>query len=217
MDNFEMTKIAGAVLAALLLIFGFKTLVEMRSSGHGETKVGYALPGSAAPEKAEVPAEKAAEAKPAEVAKPADKPASAKAADAAAATAAPAVAAAPAAGGDDITPLLAKASADNGKAVFAKCKSCHLVEKGKSSTVGPNLWGVVNRPKGSYEGYNYSPGIKAKGGNWTFADLSAFLTNPKAYVAGTKMAFNGLEAASDRADVIAYLSSLADTPFPLPK
>ena len=113
--------------------------------------------------------------------------------------------------------LLSKASADNGKAIFGKCKSCHVAEKGKASTVGPNLWGVVNRPKGSFEGFKYSEGMKAKGGNWTFEDLGNFIHNPKGYVTGTKMVFNGLEAAADEADVIAYLATLADTPVALPK
>jgi cytochrome c len=59
--------------------------------------------------------------------------------------------------------------------------------------------------------------MKSKGGNWTVDDLSAFLTNPRAYVAGTKMSFAGLPKASDRANVIAYLNSLSDNPAPLPK
>ena len=146
------------------------------------------------------------------------KPAGTKATEAPKDAAAKDAAAAPAAGGgDEVLTLLAKASADNGKAVFGKCKSCHLVEKGKTSTVGPNLWGIVNRAKGSYEGFKYSEGMLAKGGNWTFADLSAFIRNPKGYVPGTKMVFNGIASPADEADVIAYLATLADTPVALPK
>ena len=227
MDSFEKTKIAGAVLAALLLIFGGKTLIEMRA-GHGGDKVGYTLPGGEPPggekkEMAAAPKDGAASAaapaaKPDEVktavadAKPADtKPADAKQ------EAAPAAAAAAGGIGAEVAALLSKASADNGKSVFGKCKACHVNEKGKTPTVGPNLWGVVNRPKGSYPGFNYSEGMKAKGGNWTFEDLGNFIHNPKGYVAGTKMVFNGLESPADEADVIAYLATLADTPVPLPK
>jgi cytochrome c len=180
MDNIEFTKIAGAVLAALLLIVGTKTLVESKAESAGQ-KVGYTLPAATA----------------------------APAGDKAAA------AGAPAAGGDVMT-LLAKANAENGKAVFAKCKSCHAVEKGKNA-VGPSLWGVVDRAKGSVDGFGYSDAMKAKGGNWTFQDLAAFIANPKGYVAGTKMVFNGLPAAADQADLIAYLASQADTPAALPK
>ena len=39
---------------------------------------------------------------------------------------------------------------------------------------------------------------------------------PTAYVRGTKMAFAGLPKEQDRADIIAYLRTMADTPAPLP-
>jgi cytochrome c len=58
--------------------------------------------------------------------------------------------------------------------------------------------------------------MKAKGGNWTYEELSAFLANPRGAVAGTNMSFAGLSRDQQRADVIGYLRSLADTPQPLP-
>lgn len=202
MDSFELTKVAGAVLAALLTIFGAKTFVEL-NTGHKAEKPGYSL---AASEPAE--ADKAAEAAPAaEAGKDAQAAAPADAAPAPAAEG----------GAGDIVALLAKANADNGKAAFAKCKGCHVVEKGKKSTVGPNLYGVVNRKKASAEGFTYSEAMKAKGGEWTFENLAAFIKNPKGYVPGTKMVFNGLGDPAVEADVIAYLATLADAPVPLPK
>jgi cytochrome c len=229
MDNFELTKIAGAVLCALLLIFGTKTLIEMRT-GHNAEKPGYSLPGSEPPveeakadakaapaAKAEAPAPAAPATDKTAAAAPA-KPDAAKEPAAAPAAAKPDAATAAAGGpGAGTVALLGKASADNGKAVFSKCKSCHIAEKGKASTVGPNLWGIINRARGAYEGFTYSEAMKAKGGNWTFEELANFLNNPKGYVPGTKMVFNGLSAAADRADVIAYLATLADAPVPLPK
>ncbi|MGQ0457163.1 MAG: c-type cytochrome [Hyphomicrobium sp.] len=213
MDSFELTKVAGAALAALLLIFGTKTMVEMKT-GHPSESPGYALPGSEpAPEEKtaagdETPASAEGDKKPAEAA---------KAESAAEAPAEKSEAAAPADGGGDVVALLAKANADNGKAAFSKCKACHVVEKGKASTVGPNLWGVVNRKKASLEGFAYSEAMKAKGGDWSFDSLSQFLRSPKGYVAGTKMVFNGVSDPAVEADLIAYLASLADTPVPLPK
>lgn len=214
MDQFEFTKIALAILLPLLLIFGFKTIVESRVAGV-PSKPGYELPvadAGAAPA-AEKPAETAAA--PAEAPKDGAAPADAPKADAAAKAEAPA--AASAGGADAVLAALGKASADNGKALFAKCKACHTIEKGKPKGIGPNLWGVVNRPKASAEGFEYSAAMKGKGGEWTFADLAAFLTNPKGFVAGTKMVFNGLPAASDAADMIAFLSAQSDTPAQLPK
>ena len=38
--------------------------------------------------------------------------------------------------------------------------------------------------------------------------MNEFLTNPKAYIPGTKMAFAGLPKIQDRANVIAYLTTL---------
>jgi cytochrome c len=58
--------------------------------------------------------------------------------------------------------------------------------------------------------------MKAKGGTWTYDDLNKFLTNPKAFVPGTAMGFAGITKDSERADVIAYLRSLSESPAPLP-
>lgn len=209
MDQFEYTKLAAAILLPLLLIFGFKTIVETRTAAV-PAKPGYTLGGAPA---AEAPAAegKAAEAKPAEGAPAAEAPKAEGAAKA------EAPAAAGGAGPEAVVALLPKADAENGKALFAKCKACHNIEKGKPKAVGPNLWGVVNRPKGSFEGFEYSAGMKAKGGDWTFADLAAFISNPKGFVAGTKMVFNGLPDPKDVADVIAYLAKQHEPPVDLPK
>lgn len=45
---------------------------------------------------------------------------------------------------------------------------------------------------------------------WDAETLNAFLTKPREYAPGTKMAFNGLRKEEDRANVIAYLDSLDD-------
>lgn len=44
MNSFELNKIAGACLAALLLIFGTKTLMEVVAKEHKPEKPGWALP-----------------------------------------------------------------------------------------------------------------------------------------------------------------------------
>src|ERR1041384_6183900 len=91
------------------------------------------------------------------------------------------------------------------------------VEKGERAGMGPNLYCVCGRPKGTEGGFAYSPAIKSKGGNWTVEDLDAFLAAPAKYAPGTKMSFAGLPRGSERADVIAYLNSKSDNPQPLPK
>lgn len=114
---------------------------------------------------------------------------------------------APAEGETDVVSLVAAADASAGEGVFRKCAACHKVDG--SDGVGPHLNGVVDRPKGSIEGFNYSGAMASAGGSWDVASLYAFLENPRDYVSGTSMAFAGLSKSEERANVIAYLSSTA--------
>lgn len=111
--------------------------------------------------------------------------------------------------------LLANADVARGAESAKKCATCHTFEKGGRTLAGPPLWGIVGRTKASTTGFNYSPAMKQMTGNWTIADLFNFVTNPKAMVPGTAMAFSGIPRAGERADLMAYLNSLADNPTPL--
>jgi cytochrome c len=122
----------------------------------------------------------------------------------------------PAAPEESIEKLLASATVERGESVAKACAACHNFQNGGPNGIGPNLFGVVGRPRASAPGFNYSDAIKAKGGEWSIEDLNKFLTSPKDFVPGTKMTFAGLPRGSQRADVIAYLNSLSDNPKPLP-
>lgn len=119
------------------------------------------------------------------------------------------VAAAPAAAAVELASIDGDAKA--GAKVFRKCKACHKIGDGAKNAVGPHLTDVVGRVQGSVESYTkYSDGFKAamaEGKKWTPAELDAFLTKPKDYMPGTKMAFGGLRKEDDRANVIAYLAT----------
>ena len=115
-----------------------------------------------------------------------------------------------------IETLLQTASAEKGKSAAKKCGACHTFEKGGPNRVGPNLYGVVNEPRGEGRGFNFSAAMKAKGGTWPFDELNQFLENPQGYIPGTAMGFAGIKKDSERADVIAYLNSLSEHPAPLP-
>src|ERR1043165_4568112 len=112
-----------------------------------------------------------------------------------------------------IETLLASATVDKGANSAKKCAACHTFGKGEPNRVGPNLYGVVGRPKGTEAGFDYSAALKGKGGNWTIDDLDKFLTNPKAFAPGTKMSFAGLpRGAARRPGGAAFLTPRANTP-----
>ncbi len=129
----------------------------------------------------------------------------------ASATAAPAVAEKP------IEFYLAGASAEKGEAVFKKCGACHNNEKGGANGIGPNLYGIVGNIHAHAAGFAYSDGLAAmKGKPWNWDELNKWLTSPKTYMPGTKMAFAGISKPEERAAVLVYLNSKSDSPLPIP-
>ena len=176
MNAFEVNKIAGAVLGALLFAAGSGFVAELIYHPKPAGKAGYAL-AEAEPEQAAALAEAKAE---------------------------------------PISVRLASANVEKGQGGTKACHACHSFDKGGPNKVGPDLWDVVERKKGAHEGFDYSAGLKEKGGTWTYADLDEFLTSPKNYIKGTKMGFAGIASPQERANVIAYLHTLSDSPKPLP-
>lgn len=94
----------------------------------------------------------------------------------------------------------------NGKTQFARCRSCHTLGDGQANGVGPNLYGLFNRPMATVPGYNYSAALKNSGEHgWDGGHMDQWIEDPKGSHPGTKMAFAGIKDAEDRADLIAYL------------
>ena len=179
MDSFELNKITGAVLGALLLAMSLNVFSTILFTPKRPAIPGYELP---MPEpSAEAPGDQQAQAEPLPV-------------------------------------RLASADPAKGQGAAKKCLACHVFDKGGPNKIGPNLYGVVGHAKGTHEGFAYSSAMKAKGGEWTYADLDGFLANPKGYVPGTIMAFAGVSNPKERADILAYLKGLSDSPvaFPAP-
>ena len=101
-----------------------------------------------------------------------------------------------------------------GEKVFRKCRACHKADEDKNG-VGPSLYGVIGRDKGSVEGFKYSDAMMAAEGTWTASDLDAYLADPKGFIPGNRMSFPGLKDQKDRIDVITYLNQADGSPEPL--
>jgi cytochrome c len=102
--------------------------------------------------------------------------------------------------------------AEDGAEVFKKCRACHDVGPGAKNKVGPLLNGIIGRPAGTVEGYNYSEANKKAGASglvWTEDVMFKYLEAPLTFMPGTKMAFAGLKDPQDRKDVIAYLKTFS--------
>lgn len=192
MNRFEITKIVGAFLMSVLIITVIGQVGNLLVEAEELEKNVYTVAGTEEPAVAE---EAAAE--------PVLEP-----------TGPLEVAAEPGLG--PIAPLLAAASVEPGKKLAKKCALCHTFKKSGPRKIGPNLWDIVGADKARWENFSYSAALAGVGGSWGYEELNAFVANPKAYIPGTKMTFNGLKELEDRADLIAYLRTLSDSPRPLP-
>lgn len=88
---------------------------------------------------------------------------------------------------------------------FRACAACHALEPGRNRT-GPSLAGVVGRKAGTAADFRrYSPALKDSGLVWDERSLDAWITDPGAFLPGTRMMFRGLPDPRARADLIAFL------------
>ena len=89
------------------------------------------------------------------------------------------------------TPALA-GDPDAGEANFRQCASCHGIVDPDGNVIqrlaptGPNLWGVVGRQAGAYEGYErFSDSLTTAGEAglvWDEENFGAFLDNQTAFL-----------------------------------
>jgi cytochrome c len=116
----------------------------------------------------------------------------------------------------DFGTVLPKADTAAGQQVAQRCAQCHDWSKGGPDKIGPNLWGVIDRARGSKPGFSYSSAMASAHDPWTFEKLFVYLKSPASMVPGTKMTFAGLRSAQDRINLLAYLRTQSDSPVPIP-
>lgn len=111
-------------------------------------------------------------------------------------------------------PAFAEGDPAKGEKGFNKCKSCHTVTSDagevivKGGKTGPNLWGVVGRTAGTYEGFRYGDDLVAAGEAglvWDAESFAAFTADPRGFLrehlddssAKSKMSFKLRKGAED--------------------
>lgn len=104
--------------------------------------------------------------------------------------------------------LQANAAGDaeaGGKLFKRVCGGCHQVGESARAFFGPQLNNVVGRVAASTTDYQYSDAMKSSGIVWTREKLAAYIEDPKAVVAGTRMIFWGISDQQKIEDLLAYL------------
>lgn len=125
-------------------------------------------------------------------------------------------------------PALAQDAA-NGETVFQRqCQNCHNVVDDAGEVLagrpnmrtGPNLYGVIGRQAGTYDGFRYGDDLVAAGAEagvvWSEEEIISYVQDPRGYLretldnkrARSQMAFQ-VRSESDAADVAAYLATFS--------
>lgn len=104
-------------------------------------------------------------------------------------------------------PAAMAANVQNGKALFAKCATCHAPDA-TSDNVGPPLVGVVGRKAAEVPDFRYSAAMRKSDLTWDEATLKEYIADPQKKVRGNRMPFPGLSNANDIDDVVAYLKTM---------
>lgn len=102
----------------------------------------------------------------------------------------------------------AAGDAEAGGKLFTKtCGGCHSIGEGARGGFGPELNGIIGRPAGTTQDYQYSDAMKNSGVVWTREKLAAYIEDPKSVVSGTRMIFWGISDQEKIENILAYLET----------
>lgn len=106
-------------------------------------------------------------------------------------------------------PALAAPDAMRGEPIYARCQACHALAFDR---VGPRHCGLLGRRAGSVPDFAYSAAMKQSAIVWDEKTLDRFLAAPMKAIPGTTMTYDGVRDRQERADLIAYLRQIDQTP-----
>jgi cytochrome c len=90
-----------------------------------------------------------------------------------------------------------------GEQLYGRCLACHSIEQHRT---GPAHCGLFGRKAGSAPGFaHYSQALRRSGIVWDERSLDRFLADPMGAVPGTNMTYLGVNDASERAELIAWM------------
>ncbi len=105
-------------------------------------------------------------------------------------------------------PIYTQGDADRGALIYEDaCGQCHQLNPG-SNKKGPQLMNIYGAPAANLADYDYSEGLLTSGWVWDAETLDPYIADVEKAMVDSKMLADPMPDASERADVIAYLSTL---------
>ena len=105
-------------------------------------------------------------------------------------------------------PIYSAGDAKRGEIIYEEaCAQCHQLTPGLNKK-GPQLMNIYGAKSAQLADFDYSDGLKAAGWEWTADKLDPYIEDNEKVITDSKMLADPIPDASERADVIAYLSTL---------
>lgn len=105
-------------------------------------------------------------------------------------------------------PPYTQGDAKHGRLIYQEaCQKCHQLTAGQNKK-GPQLMHIYGAPAAMLRDYKYSEALKDSGWVWDVQTLDVYIADAQAALPDTRMHADPMPDASERADVIAYMSTL---------